>query len=101
MCQSRPQSNLRRTTNPLFKAILDDREVLGRVGFAKIELIEKIQAVIRGAIARKQFRILKIAASLREHAFKIVEGSLGKFSATFMMRGGPYEYVQKVVVGAH
>jgi hypothetical protein len=44
---------------------------------------------------------LKIAASLREHAFKIVEGSPEKISATFMMRGGPYEYVQQEVDGVN
>jgi hypothetical protein len=41
--------------------ILDDREVLGRIGKAKIQLIVKIQALIKGAAVRRRTRLLRLA----------------------------------------
>jgi len=50
--------------DPLIAGILDDREVLGRIGKAKIQLIIKIQALIKGAAVRRRKNLLKLADHL-------------------------------------
>ena len=50
--------------DPLIEKVLDDKEVLGRIGKAKIQLIVKIQAVIRGAAIRRRIRLLKLSMAL-------------------------------------
>ena len=47
--------------DPVIAQILDDREVLGRIGKAKIQLIVKIQALIKGAAVRRRTRLLRLA----------------------------------------
>ena len=44
--------------------ILDNRPVLGRIGWAKEELIEKIQALFRGSAVRQRIRLLKMSRKL-------------------------------------
>lgn len=46
--------------------VLDDTEVAGLKGEEKIELIEKIQAGVRGRIARKSYGNEKTKHELRE-----------------------------------
>jgi hypothetical protein len=50
--------------DPLIASVLDDREVLGRIGKAKIQLIIKIQALIKGAAVRRRIGLLNLAERL-------------------------------------
>lgn len=52
--------------DPIIDAILDDREICGRTGDEKIELVEKIQASVRGKIARKQYEWMKSVQTLSQ-----------------------------------
>lgn len=52
-------------------AFLDDREVLGRKGFAKVELIEKIQAVMRGHMVRRIMQVYRVIVKLRDVVSKL------------------------------
>jgi hypothetical protein len=45
------------TANLSIAKVLDNRIILGRQGVHKIEIIEKIQAFIRGFLARKSFKL--------------------------------------------
>lgn len=62
----KPLARVRSTIDFAIARVLDDREVLGRVGFAKVELIEKLQALVRGSIVRRRVMVLKIATRLQK-----------------------------------
>ncbi len=47
------------TYDPIIEYVLNDTEISGRKGMAKIELIEKLQAVFRGAIVRRRMKLMQ------------------------------------------
>ena len=66
MAEGPPQSL--KHVDPVIEMVLDDREVLGRIGKAKIQLIVKIQGLIRGAAIRRRIRLLNLSKVLQSAA---------------------------------
>ncbi len=52
------------TYDPIIEYVLNDTEISGRKGMAKIELIEKLQAVFRGAIVRRRMKLMRCILQL-------------------------------------
>ncbi len=51
--------------------VLNDSEVCGRKGFAKVEIIEKLQAVVRGGILRRRLKIMMYTKKMQEKVYEL------------------------------
>ena len=79
----------------LLDALLDERPVAGRVGLDKIELVEKIQSLVRGRMARKRvanIKGLKALAELPSVIQKKYKDYCNPDVQAVMQREGPFDY---------
>jgi hypothetical protein len=58
------------TNDPILEFILNDTEIRGRKGFAKIEIIEKLQGLMRGAILRRRMKMMKYIIKLQDKVYE-------------------------------
>ena len=58
------------TNDPILEFVLNDTEIRGRKGFAKIEIIEKLQGVIRGAILRRRMKMIRYIIKLQDKVYE-------------------------------
>ena len=58
------------TNDPILEFILNDTEIRGRKGFAKIEIIEKLQGLMRGAILRRRIKMMKYIIKLQDKVYE-------------------------------
>jgi hypothetical protein len=58
------------TNDPILESILNDTEIRGRKGFAKIEIIEKLQGLMRGAILRRRMKMMKYIIKLQDKVYE-------------------------------
>jgi hypothetical protein len=58
------------TNDPILEFILNDTEIRGRKGFAKIEIIEKLQGLMRGAILRRRMKMMKYIIRLQDKVYE-------------------------------
>lgn len=66
-------SKVKSTTDLTIARVLDNREILGRRGFSKVELIDKIQAIFRGSMVRRRLKLVHMAKRLQKIADAVVE----------------------------
>jgi hypothetical protein len=59
------------TNDPILEFILNDTEIRGRKGFAKIEIIEKLQGLMRGAIVRRRMKMMKYIIKLQDKVYEM------------------------------
>jgi hypothetical protein len=58
------------TNDPILEFILNDTEIRGRKGFGKIEIIEKLQGLMRGAILRRRIKMMKYIIKLQDKVYE-------------------------------
>jgi hypothetical protein len=63
-------SDYRVTNDPIIEYVLNDTEIRGRKGIAKIEIIEKLQALFKGAILRRRMKLMRYIKKLQD---KVIE----------------------------